>query len=192
MMMVMMVESWQNRDWTQVFMSKSFSALSWVLETGSSYFQLLRSQGSFVIGLYLQSWMINVYFLSSFRKCKWWLLFWTMTRLARTMPSAKSLWATIAPGRSCDIGQTCWPTPGDPLPSGTLYRQRRKLMPCWQSRSKGEKKPFCICPHSALQPVSVNTSVIWVLAFFQPCILTQFSGTSNPVLICTNLNVESP
>lgn len=134
------------------------------LETGSSYFQFLSSQGSFVIGRYLQGWMINVYCVSSFRKCKWWSLCWTMTRLARTMPSAKSLWATTAPGLNCDIGQICWPTPGDPLPNGTPYRQRRKLTPCWPSRSKG-KKPFCICPHSALQPV-----ICKYLSNMGPCI----------------------
>lgn len=64
--------------------------------------------------------------LSHCRKCKLLWLFWTMTRLARTMPSGKSLWATTAPERSCGIGQTCWPTLGGPLHSGTPYSLRRR------------------------------------------------------------------
>lgn len=69
----------------------------------------------------------SLFFLSScFRKCKLLWLFWTMTRLARTMPLAKCLWATIALVQSCDIGQTCWPTQGDPLHSGIPYSKRKR------------------------------------------------------------------
>lgn len=80
--------------------------------------------------------MLTALSLSRYRKCKLLWLFWTMTRLARTMPSGRCLWATTAPARSCGTGRTCWPTPGGPSRSGTPYSPRRRWMPCWQSRSK--------------------------------------------------------
>lgn len=46
-------------------------------------------------------------------------------------PWARCTWVPGPRGSPCNTGQTCWPTPGGPLPSGTPCSQPGRWTACW-------------------------------------------------------------
>ncbi|XP_011719629.2 synaptotagmin-8 isoform X7 [Macaca nemestrina] len=54
-------------------------------------------------------------------------------------PWARCTWVPGPRGSPCNTGQTCWPTPGGPLPSGTPCSQPGRWTACWPC------SPACAC-----------------------------------------------